>query len=157
MKRVFLSWDVIKFSIGLFLFFYAVALHMAVFQTFPDPLIDPDSGGYLLPALNLLYEGALKIDSFRTEGYPLFLALFLKVSNSFSVVLLIQHGLLFLTAVMAGILYFKFLNKSIPQAFLVGFASSIAPEPLLYSHWIMTETLFSFFLILATVFFFLSL
>src|SRR4051812_28330805 len=92
-------------SIGLI---YSIGIHWALIRTISSPFFQPDSWIYSSPALNLLFAGKMNIFPTRTEGYPLFLFLILKVFGSFFGVLIAQHVVQFLAAVIASLIYYLF-------------------------------------------------
>lgn len=136
---------------------YSLSIHWALISIVSSPFFQPDSSGYYIPALNLLFKGKMDIDPFRPEGYPLFLYFILKIFGSFFAVLVAQHVVQLLTALISGLFYFFFFQRSFWQSFLVGWIFSLSAEGMAYSHWIMSENLFCFTFMLSVFSLYVSL
>jgi hypothetical protein len=143
-------------GVALLAFIYSASLHWALIQTIHSPFYQPDSPLYGMPALNLLFDGKMQLVPTRTAGYPLFLFLILKISGSFLGVLIVQHANQFLMALVAALIYYLFLQRSLWAAFFVGWITSLSAEAMAYAHMIMTENVFCLVLVVTLFFFYLS-
>ncbi|MCG3205103.1 MAG: hypothetical protein KCHDKBKB_01820 [Elusimicrobia bacterium] len=134
----------------LFSLAYTIVLcaHFNLFFIFPAPFFQPDSGGYFHPAVSLVYRFQFSLSEIRTPGYPLFLYLILTFTKSFFGVIIIQVVLLFLTGIIAGILFF-FIHRSLWIAVLIAVITPVLPRPMMYAHTIMSDNLFAFFFLLS--------
>ena len=126
---------------------YALYLHAAFIVYVRDPIFSPDSIGYAQPAVSLLLGEGFKLDAVHTPGYPLFLYGVLWLTHSFLGVLIAQHLLAMVTGLLAGVFYYRFLWPSFSGAACVAFLTSSLPLPLIYAHYVLTETLYTFLLL----------
>ena len=110
--------------IGFVLVFWALLIHARFILSVPDPVFAPDSATYDHPALNLLFGKAFNLPPQRTAVYPLFLYAALKLSGSFTGVLVIQHALAVLTGLGAAFFYYRFMRKSKWGALFIFFGSA---------------------------------
>ena len=130
------------------------------------PAIRADAGDYFMYAYNLYHHGiysrdhrglseATKIssilpDAVRSPGYPLFLTLFMgdqPISGILAHVLLIQVLISTLTVALAYLMYRRFLN--LPWAASAALLTALSPHLIVVNIYLLTETLFCFFLVAA--------
>jgi hypothetical protein len=115
-----------------------------------EPILS-DAQDYHSLALHLLkgkfYVPGTKLDEFRTPGYPLFISLIYRISRNqeavFMIQMLINLGSIYL-AYLIGCLMFNEMTGIIAALILC-----IDPDFVYYVYDILTETLFSFFLLLS--------
>jgi hypothetical protein len=137
------------------LFSTALYIRLTIPQT---PLIDPDLGGYLKPALLALTEGKFQHLEGRTFLYPGFIYLVLKTFSDFSAVTILQHllgvaaggfllicwnraGALVRTALISPLTY-RALGLGVTSLFLLNTAA------INFEHQIRPEAIIPFFAIL---------
>jgi hypothetical protein len=125
----------------------AIGVHIDFLSTLPDPIFFPDSVGYLGPAIHWITDGLLRPPPFRTVGYPLFLGLLIRGTGTLYAVLLIQHLLALSTAVLSGWFSYRYCRASRPASILVFALAAALPRAVVYSHAIMAEILYGFFLV----------
>jgi 4-amino-4-deoxy-L-arabinose transferase-like glycosyltransferase len=130
------------------------------------PAIRADAGDYFMYAYNLYHHGiysrdhrglseATKIssilpDAVRSPGYPLFLTLFMgdqPISGILAHVLLIQVLISTLTVALAYLMYRRFLN--LPWAASAALLTALSPHLIVVNNYLLSETLFCFFLVSA--------
>lgn len=130
----------------LVIFGFALVLRLLVgLSNFSNPAasMDYDSDGYLSLA-RFLTEGEFP-STFRTPGYPLFLALTGSTSQkAVAATLMVQMVLDSATAVMLALVAWHLVRSSAAAA-LGGLAWAFCPVAILCSGEILTETLFAFF------------
>lgn len=136
----------------------------------PSP-IRSDAKQYVNYAVNLLQFGTLnrdftpntkpQPDSWRTPGYPIFLAAIIKLSGhdnfhtiSYYNTLLIQAFIGVLTVLLTFLVARFFLP--IWASLLASLLTALSPHLISLENYILTETLFSFFLLLSIYLFFLA-
>jgi hypothetical protein len=136
---------------------YVLAFHINFIHAVTDPVFQPDSPSYFTPALDLLEYHQFTLSPYRTPGYSAFLALVLALGKNFLSVLIVQHTLCLLTALMAALLYWKFFTPSLVEASVVFLFSSCLPQEVIAAHSILTETLYAFMLMGALSLFFITL
>ncbi len=112
-----------------------------------DRAFSPDTQTYIDPALKLLASGFYPADSaWRTPGYPFFIAFiyWLGGENPFLVIL----AQVFVSALTVYLTY-QFGKKLFPHsvALIGAFLLAISVESITYTFELLTETLFTFFLI----------
>lgn len=110
-----------------------------------------DSANYLRTALEIYRTGQLSaVPTFRTPGYPLFLALLLPLFyNSAFAIAVVQHVLIVL---LSGLVTFLCASQMrILFAVVAGLLISLDPILSLYGSWIVSEVPFSFFLTLGVL------
>lgn len=146
---------------GIILFGLQMRLQV-ILQTEVENPVRADAEKYVLYAYNLqhfnLYsygnEGIkghpeqLKADALVTPAYPLFLSLFIKnefSKQSYYAVLLAQVFLSTLTILLS---YFLFISLEKTWALIVSFLVACSPHLINMNTYLLTETLFCFFLIL---------
>lgn len=143
-------------ALAVFAIFAAASLylHYFYFTALPDPFFQPDSPGYYLPAINLWLGRPFGLSLLRTPGYPLFIAAILEVSPHFSSVMMVQHVIHVLTAVVSGALFFLFFKRSVALSFLVFLVVMLLPRPLVYAHTIMSDNLYALVFMVSLFLFF---
>ncbi len=121
----------------------------------PDRFLDGDSGDYSTIAVNLMEEGAYssmesgtkKPNFRRTPAYPLFLVLIYSVfgSANYTMVALVQV----LIGTVSVILLYRILVKLTDPwiGFLGALVFALDPVSAIYANTVLTETLFTFFLV----------
>jgi hypothetical protein len=142
-KRTSISTGVVTLSL-LALFFYVAALHAWISYVLPNPFILPDGVDYLMPAINVIHGKPFDVGLARAYGYPVFLAVCLKLFGTLTAVARIQHliglGIGVLTAWMARI----FTRASWVVTGLVFLFVASSPRVVFYAHSILSENLFVF-------------
>ncbi|MFA5255534.1 MAG: glycosyltransferase family 39 protein [Candidatus Omnitrophota bacterium] len=156
-NRLFFSVLVIAVMIKLSLFAFTAT-------TIPQSKIQPDSDSYIKTAAMLASkglfasqdgEGVLKYESFRTPGYPVFLATLNGIMKiPFNGIILIQIAMTILTAF---IVYRTALEIDHKIALLSAVIILLDPPITIFSMMILTETLFLFLTALFMLFFTLYL
>jgi 4-amino-4-deoxy-L-arabinose transferase-like glycosyltransferase len=112
-----------------------------------DRAIQPDSASYLNPALRLLSSGSYPSDSARrTPGYPLFIAFIYWLGGAHPILVILVQVLIGTASVY---LTFRLGRKFLPAwTSLVGaFLLAISVESITNGFYLLTDTLFTFFLI----------
>ena len=117
-------------------------------RALPDPIFTNDSIDYLQPVFSLLSRGRFELDSVRTPGYPILLVSLLGSTHSFFPVLVLQHTLSLATAVITAFLFYYFVKKSAAWSLGLCFLISVLPQEVAYGQILLTETLYSFWVIL---------
>src|SRR5262249_8630280 len=84
--------------------------------------------------------------------YPLFLYVTLMVTRRFLGVLFVQHLLALATGAAAAAMFYCYFSASRVGAALVFFLSASLPLPAVYAHHILTETLYTFYVLAAVGF-----
>jgi hypothetical protein len=119
------------------------------------PFADPDTYGYLNPGLNWLRSGVFQQTHGRSLFYPLFVAVLLKTTGSFSAIPLCQHVL----GVSSGLLWWMLWRGGVrwlPPGFcrawlapLIGLAGLavylFGAELIVFEHSLRPEAIFPFF------------
>lgn len=119
------------------------------------PFADPDTPGYLNPGLNWLRSGVFQQTHGRSLFYPLFVAVLLKATGSFSAIPLCQHVL----GVSSGLLWWMLWRGGVrwlPPGFcrawlapLIGLAALavylFGAELIVFEHSLRPEGIFPFF------------
>lgn len=129
---------------------YVGLVHVTFLSSIPDPIIQPDSISYLMPALRLLFHEPFGLSPSRTIGYPLFLFGILRCAPSLHFVMVVQHVLWVVTGTLAGLLYYRRFDRSPACAVLVAGLVAISPMGTVSAHAILTECLYTFMLVIAT-------
>jgi hypothetical protein len=119
------------------------------------PFADPDTPGYLNPGLNWLRSGVFQQTHGRPLFYPLFVALLLKATGSFSAIPLCQHvlglgsGLLWWMLWRGGV---RWLPPGFCRAWLAPFIGLaglavylFGAESIVFEHSLRPEAIFPFF------------
>jgi 4-amino-4-deoxy-L-arabinose transferase-like glycosyltransferase len=142
-----------------------LALGLRVHTVLTTEVVVPlraDAGEYFLYAYNLNHfgiysksangfaqRGQPEPDAYRTPGYPLFLALFVdgKASEKMLAHILLAQSLL---STLAVYLTFLFCRKifSEPKSLVVALLTAISPHLINVNTYILSESLFSFFVVL---------
>lgn len=114
----------------------------------PERLFEPDSALYMKLAESLL--GSYTFPSvFRTPGYPSFIALVYSIFGHFPQAVVGAQILLdSLTAVFVFLIFLEIYRQK-PYAYIAGFFYAGSPFSVFYSHMILSETLFTFILIVS--------
>jgi 4-amino-4-deoxy-L-arabinose transferase-like glycosyltransferase len=108
-----------------------------------------DSGGYHLPAWDLVNGLGFDISSRRTPGYPLFLAGLIELGGEdLYVVALAQHLLGLLVAALTYVIARRLFGPAI--AFVAALLVALEGTLLVAEHYVMPETLFTVFVLLST-------
>jgi 4-amino-4-deoxy-L-arabinose transferase-like glycosyltransferase len=130
------------------------------------PPIRADAGDYFMYAYNLYHHGIysrdhrglseetktadILPDAVRSPGYPLFLTLFMgdqPVPGILAQVLFSQVLISTLTVALAYVMYRRFLN--LPWAATAALLTALSPHLIVVNSYLLTETLFCFFLVVA--------
>jgi 4-amino-4-deoxy-L-arabinose transferase-like glycosyltransferase len=130
------------------------------------PPIRADAGDYFMYAYNLYHHGIysrdhrglseetktadILPDAVRSPGYPLFLTLFMgdqPVPGILAQVLFSQVLISTLTVALAYVMYRRFLNP--PWAASAALLTALSPHLIVVSSYLLPETLFCFFLVVA--------
>ena len=131
--------------------FLAILVGVACLKFLPDFGVKEDALVYDEIALNLsLGKGFLQNNtpSGEAPGYPFFLSfIFSILGHNFAYVKVIQFAILGLMAGTSFLIAFKFLKFSLVFSLLAGVAVIFWPYFLLYSNLVLTEILFTFFLV----------
>lgn len=148
----------------------AVSFYLRIESLWQTELVPPpiraDAGDYFMYAYNLFHHGiysrdhrglageAEKVyllpDAVRTPGYPLFLTLFMgdqPVPGILAQVLFSQVLISTLTVALANVMYRRFLN--LPWAPTAALLTALSPHLIVVNSYLLTETLFCFFLVAA--------
>lgn len=145
-------------SIVLFAFFLRIALPLAAILLHNDKSIfySPDTLTYLKPAEEIINTGHFSTDGspeiVRTPGYPLFLILGLLTKNSEITIIFLQ---IIISCTTVYLIYRISLLLFEKERIALFSAALYAIEPLsiLYASKILTETLFTFFIVLFLYFY----
>lgn len=150
---------VLFFSALLFQVFFSGAFEGEAQSIFP--VLGGDSQGYVRIAENLRNYGEFSLsstpplfpDSFRTPGYPFFLFILLPVIG--------KIGVIFIQIILAAaiaVLVYKLAQRFLPKQAAVIAALLVALEPysMFLSSLLLSETLFTFFLMLSVYLLFRS-
>jgi len=141
------------FSIALYLRFYYVN------QTVDDIYVARDAEHYVNYGKNLIHHRTFSYqgdksppipDSFRSPGYPIFIALALKISGEYDYLKTALYSQAFLSAALVPLTFVIgtfFLSN--PAAVLASGLVAINPHLITTSACVLTETLFSFLLLFA--------
>jgi len=127
---------------------------LAIVSRHPERLIHRDTGSYLRPARNLLAGHGFSQqetppftpDLRRTPGYPLFIALIYSVFGERP--LFVAGGQVLVSTVTAGLAYLlgtQLLSER--EASLGGLLLALSPGAIVYSVYLLTETLFTLLLV----------
>jgi hypothetical protein len=133
--------------IGLWLAAYSLAVHAQLLSALPDPILNDDVPSYLSPALHSILIGRFDLGPARPPGYPWLLRLILGSGGGFFPLLALQHVAVLLTGVLSGLIYYRRFRASPAEAMALAFLVSVLPKALLFSHTIMTESVFQLLLI----------
>jgi 4-amino-4-deoxy-L-arabinose transferase-like glycosyltransferase len=144
---------------------FAIGLYLRIEMTDKTVVETPiraDATEYVLYAYNMakygvysqqrpdrVDDGVPHPDAYRTPGYSLFLLPFLKIYHlpkMVRVVVLAQAIISSLTILAAFIFFRSFLSR--PWALAAGFLVAISPHLVAFNIYILTESLFTFFLVL---------
>jgi len=147
-------------NIGVVIFIIALTLRMAYVLTLEiDSPIRADAAKYMTIAYNLLSHGvysheraeAPEPSSFITPGYPMFLTSILAITrdvkSTYNISLNIQALLGAVTVLLAYFLALRIL--SLRASIVVGVLAAISPHLIISTGYLLTETLFAFFLVLS--------
>lgn len=126
------------------------------FVDFPLPIIQRDTASYFEPVRQMFY-GHLPVFSFRTPGYPLFLAAAFLISPRLMFVIVIQNLL-----TLGSVLFFLWVVYKTYGRLVIGAALVMVAhvtQPLLSAHdfILITESLFTSLLLFCIGFFFLGI
>jgi len=127
---------------GALLVLVAVLAHLQLFRALPDPFMQPDTVGFLQPALDLIERGHLSLSTYRTPGYSLFLSLVIGLTQSLFVVVVLQTVILFVTGVVVGWLTYEFVKNSF-IAMTVGALVVVWPRAMIYAHTLLSDNLYT--------------
>jgi len=108
-----------------------------------------DCQEYYQIAVNLAEHGSfsqsqqepLESDTWRTPGYPLFLSLFVSISQSSALLVLVQQVLCVLNVVLVGAIARRYLSAN--WTVLAGILFLIEPYHQLYALWLLSTTWFT--------------
>jgi hypothetical protein len=144
---------VTKYVSWVFLFSVTVKMVFFLFAyNHPERFFDADSELYVQLGEGLLTSFAFP-SIFRAPVYPSFIALVYAVFGHFpQAVVASQIFLDSLTAVFVVLIFFEISGQN-PYAYAAGFFYAVSPFSVVYSHMVLSETLFTFILI-ASVYFF---
>ncbi len=117
------------------------------------PVFGPDSEGYYQAAKNFLEHGHFSLStsepllpmSFRTPGYPFFVALIWYIFGNVQVLIFIQLIISAISAVLIYRLARELLTDKL--AMVVSVVAFLEPSVAYYSGLLLSETLFTFFLV----------
>lgn len=123
------------------------------------PVFGPDSEGYYQAAKNFLEYGQFSLSerepllpmSFRTPGYPFFVVLIWYIFGNVQVLIFIQFIISAISAVFIYRLARKLLTDKL--AIVVSVVAFLEPSVAYYSGLLLSETLFTFFLVFAVYIF----
>lgn len=141
---IFLLTFIIRIFWLLFAFYYTEKDYSIFYK--------PDSGSYISSAKGLYetfkFQSNDEIEIRRTPGYPIFLALGF-LTNYFELFIIIIQIIItsFISILIYKIAHLLFNNETV--SFIAAFFYAFEPISILYSTKILTETLFSLFLILS--------
>jgi 4-amino-4-deoxy-L-arabinose transferase-like glycosyltransferase len=128
----------------------AVVIRLAFLSNDPPVLLTTDSLTYALPAHQLAEGHGFDLSLRRTPGYPLFLAaLWAAFGNDFHPLVYAQHLLGVVTAGFTWLLGRLALGRV--AGLLGGLAVALSGPQIIYEHYLMTESLFTLLLVLATL------
>ena len=97
-------------------------------------------------------------DSFRSPGYPLFIAMIMKIGGKLNYLKLVLYSQVFLSTALVPLTFFTgTFFMSIPASMLAALLVAISPHLITTSACVLTETLFSILLLSAICVFQLSL
>lgn len=150
--------------IGFYLFLIALTFRIGYVTTLEiEQPFRADAGKYMTVAFNLVNHGIYshtvpekkgdkpKSDNFITPGYPFFLTgiLYLtdSISSTYQIALLLQALLGALTVMITYFIALKLLP--LRGSVVVGVLAAVSPRLLIMSGYLLTETLFAFFLVLS--------
>ena len=132
---------------------------LAAYERFhlpPSPLADPDSWGYLAPAILKLGGDGFQHTHSRNFLYPGFLLLILGLTNNFGAITIIQHLLGLATGgLMIGCWaktkrFVRHISPRMHDALGLGVGAIylLSRHPIEYEHWLRPEAITPFFAIL---------
>jgi hypothetical protein len=128
----------------------AVAVRLVFLSNDPPILLTTDSITYALPANHLANGQGFDLSLRRTPGYPLFLAgLGAIFGDDFHPVVYAQHLLGVATAGLTWLLGRLALGRL--AGLLGGLAVALSGPQIIYEHYLMSESLFTFLLVVATL------
>jgi 4-amino-4-deoxy-L-arabinose transferase-like glycosyltransferase len=105
--------------------------------------IEPDTPGYIEPALRLIHGQGFIDDPHRTPVYPLFIAsIYWVTSEKPLAVIIVQIFLSVLTVLMIYWLGKRLLSESV--GLIAAFLMAVSIEAITHSFFLLTETLFTF-------------
>ncbi len=134
----------------------ALCVRLRLFFFIPDPIFEMDSGTYFLPALDRLFNGHFSLSDTRTPGYPLFLFGCFSLFPHFLSVLVAQHLVALATAVLLGVCHYFVFERSVWKSSLLAFVCAVSSGQILFAHTVMSEILYTFFLVAAVFLFFVA-
>jgi hypothetical protein len=121
-----------------------------VFAPLIPLLLNPDSEGYVQAGWDLFRGNGLDLGLRRTPGYGVFIATaFGLLGERLTSIVIAQHGLGVVNAVLAFMLGRIVLGTV--GGVVVGLLTAISGPLLLYEHYVMTETLSTTALLVATL------
>ena len=127
----------------------ALAIRMA-FGLRASPLVSKDSQSYFLPAWLLVHAGEFPLGLRRTPGYPFFLSgALVWLGDDLRGIVLLQHLLGVGTAGLAFLLGRLTFGRA--AGMLAGLLVALSAPLLVYEHYVLTESLFTFVLTAALV------
>ncbi len=161
-QKIYIKRCIQWFFIGLLLFSGLYLRFESAKQTHVNHLLSKDAGQYYQYAYNLRHhhvyskditvgkgdKQVIRPDAVRTPGYPLFLSLFISDAPNQAIlsrIVLAQCLLSTLTVLFGFLLFNRFLSPfwSVAAALLV----AVCPHLIVFNSYILTETLFCFFLV----------
>lgn len=130
----------------------AMAYQMLAALVIP-PAFSPDSVDYYAYARNLAGGiGLAGVETFRTPGYPIFLAALIRLfGDQMAAIVLMQHLLLAALAPLAALLLYR--NAGPLAAAAAGLAAGLSPLTTVLASYIWTEALFAALLTLVLLLF----
>lgn len=138
---------------------FCIFLNLSAQNQFPFPVNGNDAVGYVRIAYNLIEHGAFSretvfpynLDSFRTPGYPIFIASILLLFKSLLAVSIFQISL----ASFSVVLLYRIVTLYAKRWVGLGAALIFALEPggIFLSSVLLSEVLFTFLLLLSLYFF----
>lgn len=130
--------------------YHKLAVSIVQHRTFSkEPLLKNSLPDYVKPVKSINYAPPLSPDAFRTPGYPGFLAIIYALGGNPFIAVVVQSVLslmiIWLTVLMAS----RLLGR--PAAIMAGLLAALEPLSLIYSHEIMSDTLFVLMVVASTV------
>ena len=148
------------FAFALLVLVTAITLRFGyVNSVIVDTPIRADASKYFQLAHNLVFNGIYSLaqskpfspTNYITPGYPLFLSALLNFSSKFENFYLLTLNIQALLSSLTALLTYYLALRAMPvwASFIVGLLVSLSPQLIIVSGYLLTETLFIFFLILA--------